>query len=183
MTIVVFDVETTSLVHRDRAITDTIQPRMIQIGAILLSKKWEEINIFSAVIRPEGWASTADAAAAHGISERRCDIYGIRAKLALAMLMDFTRSADEIASYNLPFDEMVIDIELDRAGAKPEEWKRGGMKRTCVMALAAQKYNRGTSLKLPVAHERATGIVYEPKHQALPDTRAAIRILRSIRDE
>jgi DNA polymerase III epsilon subunit-like protein len=181
MSLLVFDVETTGLPKKDLPLSAREQPRMIQIGAILLSNKWEEINIFSTVIRPDGWVSSAGAKDAHGITERRCDLYGVRQKAALAFFMDLVRSAGEIAAYNLPFDEFVIDVELDRLGAKPPEWKRGGLIRTCVMRMAAEKWNGGVSMKLPAAHEKATGIVYHPKHQAISDTRAAVRIMQEIR--
>lgn len=181
MTILVYNQKTTGLYDFKRSPKDSAQPHVVQIGAVMFNSKWEEVGNFVTLIRPEGWASNASAMKKHGITERRCELYGVRSKAALAYFMDLVRAARELASYNLAFDMAVTHAELLRIGAKPEDWVRGGLKRTSIMELAAQKWSNGRSLKLSDAHRHATGIPYDGGDNALKEARAAARILKEIR--
>lgn len=183
MTLCIFDLETTGLPKRDKSLTDVSQPHIMQLGAIMVTKNWEEVASMQVLIKPEGWSSQAGATAVHNISMRQCELYGIRLKAALAMFMDMVRSSTEIIAYALPFDETLIDIELARLNAAPQEWKRGGLVRTCAMQQAAARWNNGKSMKLTAAYERATGRAFDQLHRGLSDARAALEIMRALRDD
>lgn len=156
---------------------------MIAVAAMLFSQKWEERGAFHFLTRPEGNVSAAGAKAVHHISEREREIYGIRQKLVLASLMDLARNSREIIAFNLPFASRIIEIELDRASADPTDWIRGGLRRTCAMEAAGQKFNSGRAMKLVDAHEAATGISYDPpaRDKHIHDAKAVARIMMEIR--
>lgn len=183
MTILIFDVATTGLVHFTKKMTDPAQPRMMAIGAVLYTPQWVEKGSIDVLVRPEGWTPNAGAAAAHGITTRQCELYGMRQKAVLAMFIDMVRAASEIASYGFDFDAAVIHIELLKLGARPEEWRRGRLQRTCIMTAAAQRYNGGINMKLPDAHKRATGTDYNQRHIPIEDARAAASILMGMRND
>lgn len=168
--------ETTGIPKLSKKPSDPSQPRIMQLAALLLDKARRERAMMCALIRPEGWVSSADAAAAHGIDQRICENYGIRAHAALATFMDMVRSAREIAAFNLSFHSFMVDIELDRLKSDPETWRRSGMKRTCVQAVASNIANSGKSMKLEAAHEAMVERPYTLRTDLLDDVRAIARI-------
>lgn len=183
MTICVFACSTTGLVNQERDLDHPSQPRMIGIAAVLLSPKWQERASFHCLVQSEGTVTSAGAKAAHGITDRERDLYGVRRKSALIMLMDFTRVASELACWALDFNTDIVDIELHRLGAAVTDWKRGGLKRTSIMQEAASRYNGGRTMKLSDAHGMATSIAYESpeRDKHLYDVRAAVRVLMELR--
>ena len=182
MSTLVIDAETTDLIKRDRPLSDPSQPRLVQIGAVLFDKKRVEVGSMCHLIRPSGWVSGSGAAKTHGITERRCELYGARIVACLASLMDMVRSAEEVVAYGLEFDAAVIDIELALLRQAPTDWKRPSLRRVCAMQEAAQVANDGRWMKLPEAHLAITGEPYEPTHNALSDARATARIWFAVCD-
>lgn len=183
MTMCYFDVETTGLHKPGKSLTDPSQPHVMQLGAVLVSRNWEEVSSMQVLIKPEGWTSETGATNVHNISMRQCELYGVRIHAALAMFIDMVRAATELLAYALPFDTRLIDIELARLGANPIEWKRGGLTRTCVMQECGQRFNNGKAMKLTAAYKRATGKEFDQLHRGLSDARAAVEIMRAIRDD
>lgn len=183
MTIAIFTVSTTGLFDFKRPVSDPGQPRMVGIAALLFSAKWQERAAFHCLIQPEGTVSTAGAKAAHGISDRERDLYGVRRKAALLMLMDFTRTATELAGWALDFNTSIIDVELHHLQADPKDWKRGGLKRTSIQQEAQARWNGGRPMKLADAHEIAIGITYQQpeRDKHLYDAHAAARVLMELR--
>lgn len=183
MTICVYTVSTTGLFNPERDVSHPSQPRMIGMAAVLLSPKWQERGAFHCLVQSEGTVTSAGAKAAHGISDRERDVYGVRRKTALLMLMDLSRVASELCGWALDFNQNIIDIELDRLQANVADWKRGGLKRTSIMQEASARWNGGRPMKLADAHGLATGIAYESpeRDKHLYDVRAAVRVLMELR--
>lgn len=179
MSLVVFKTESTGLLKREEPMTSPSQPRMAALSAIMFSKDGEEVNTMSLKIRPDNWIIKGAAAKANGISMRVLDLYGVRAHAALAIFMDMVRGASELAAFNFEFDAAIIHIELLRLGARPEEWRRGGMKRTCIMTVAGQKWGHGRPMKFADAMEAATGFAGGISHDGIRDCRNAAEILKA----
>lgn len=155
MTLLFLRTDTTGIFNRDRPPSDPAQPRMMRIEAMLVSKKWETVGAIDMLVRPDGWVPNAGASAAHGITPRQCELYGVRPHAVLACFMDMVRAATEIAAFGLDFHAAVIKRELVLLGGVPDVWVRGGMQRTCVMRLASDKWNSGRTMKLEDAYNRA----------------------------
>lgn len=183
MTVTVFAVDTTGLVHFKKPPGDPSQPRMVAIAAILYSPKWEQRGYFEFLIRPEDNTSTPGAKAVHGVSERERELYGVDCRLAMGAFMRFVRMSKEVMAFNMPFAESMINIELTRLNANADDWLRGGLKRSCLRDLAALKWGDGRAMDLPATHERATGLVYEKpqRDKHIQDVRAAARIMMELR--
>lgn len=183
MTITIFATSTTGLLNASKPLSHDSQPRMIGIAAVMLSPKWQERAAMHFLIQPEGTVTTKDAKAAHGISDRERELYGIRRRAALIAFLDMTRASTELCSWALDFHSAIIDIELDRAKADVGDWRRGGLKRTSLNLEAAARYNDGRTLSLPDAHAAAIGIAYESpeRDKHLHDVHAAVRVLMDLR--
>lgn len=182
MTTTIFTCATTGLYRFDLAPGDPSQPRVIAIAATMFDAKWTERGSMHCLIRPEASVSAAGATAVHHITEREREIYGVRSKCAIAMFMDFTRSSTQIVAFNLPFMSGMIDVELARLGVSVDDWRRGGLTRTCAMEAAAQKVNGGHAMKLPEAHAKVTGIEYSSpeRDKHVHDVKAVARIMMEV---
>jgi hypothetical protein len=152
--ITVFRTDSTDLFKPGRTIADPQAPRMMRLEARLFSTKWESVGAIDVLIKPDNWVPNAGATATHGITERMCALYGVRARAALAALVDFVRCSREVAAWGLPFHSGVIDVELHRLRGDASDWKRGGLKRTCIMEMASSKVNMGRPLTLESAWEK-----------------------------
>lgn len=149
--ITVFRTDTTDMFRPGRAISDPQAPRMMRLEARLFTMKLEQVASIDFLIRPDGWVANAGATATHGITERMCTLAGVRARAALAVLMDFARCSRELVAWGMPFHSGVVDVELHRLRASFDDWKRGGLKRTCLMEFTASKINMGNPISLDAA--------------------------------
>lgn len=179
MTILIFRTDGTDLFHNDKPLTDIAQPRAMRISAKLFTSEWRCIASLDTLIKPEGWVPNAGAAATHGITVRQCNLYGARPRAAVAVMMDMVRCAKEVAAWGEPYHSGVIDVELLRLGARPDEWLRGGLKRTDILRLAADKLNGGRVMKLPDAVNRMSfDVNFTDRDDKL---QTSIEILRGLR--
>ncbi len=149
MSVVIFRTDSTDLFAPGK------NPRMMRLQAALFTKTWERVTNLDALIRPEGWVPNAGATATHGITTRRCDLYGTRARSALSVFMDMVRAAKEVASFSIAFHAGIVDVELRILKAKPEEWKRSGVIKTCIMQKASEKWRDGSPIKIEEAYAAA----------------------------
>lgn len=183
MTITVFAVSTTGLPDMKMGLSYPGQPRLVAMAAILFSTKWEERGAFHYIVRSEAAVSSADATAVHGVTDRDRELYGVESKLVLASFMRFIRHSDEVAAFNMPFHDFMMDVEMGALQADATDWLRGGLKRTCILQEAGAKHNAGRVMKIEAAHEAATGLTYSKpeKGKHLYDARAAARVLQELR--
>lgn len=173
--ICVFRTDSTDL-FKGKPISDSQSPRMMRLEARLFNNKWDQMGSIDTLIRPDGWVPNAGATATHGITERQCTLYGIRARAALAVLVDMARASKEIVAFSLPFHSGVVEVEIHRLRAPPDDWKRGGLQRTCLMQVTASKINMGKSLSL----EAAWPLMFPDR--AMPSKMdATVEILKEIR--
>lgn len=178
-----FDCETSGLPAQGKPATDPAQPRLLQIGAVLHDRTWNERASISLLIAPDGWAVTQGAADTHGITTDIAARYGVRLQVALAAMMDLARTATIVSAFNLAFDELIIDSELHRMGAATADWKRPRLRRICSMQSCSGLINPdGRWPKLAVAHQSVTGQPLTQQHDALEDAKASARILRCLID-
>lgn len=183
MSTLAFSCASTDLVKRDRPLSDPSQPRIVQIGAVLFDKKRVEAGSMCVILRPNGWVSGAGAAKVHGISARRAELYGVRAQVALAALMDMARAAEEIVCYGEEFGTALVDIELSILRTSPPDWKRPTLRRVCAIKESAQVANAGKWMSLEDAHAALLGEGPGPLTNALDNARACARIWFAVCDK
>lgn len=178
-----FDCETSGLPALGKPATDPAQPRLLQLGAVLHDRAWNERASISLLIVPDGWAVTQGASDTHGITTDIAARYGVRLQVALAALMDLARDAVVISAFNLAFDEMIVESELHRRNAVMGDWKRPRVRRICTMQSSSGLIGAdGRWPKLAAAHEAIVGEPLTDAHDALSDAKASARILRSLID-
>lgn len=107
----VIDTETSGFYNASLALDDPRQGRIIQLAALLLDEELNEVGQFSSLIYPTTWIISPGAQAVHGISQERCDKYGIPIDVALAALTGFFDCASVLVSHNWGFDGKMLQNE------------------------------------------------------------------------
>jgi DNA polymerase-3 subunit epsilon len=115
MTYLFFDTETTGLPNRRLALSDSSQPHICQLGAIVtdsIGSIKSEINL---IIKPEGWIIPPEASKIHGITQEDAEKYGVSIKGALNLFSRLVSFSSVIVAHNISFDLELIAIQAERA--------------------------------------------------------------------
>jgi len=187
----VYDTETTSLVHQHLPPDDPSQPHLVQLGLILLDDGIERASA-ELIVKPDGYTIPPQATAVHGISTELAAACGVPLLTALSVFCKLREAASEIVAYNLAFDELVMDAAIARSGRWPSH--PGPAKRSCAMLLAAPIVNLPPSPRmlaagmdgpkppsLAEAHRFFFGKGFDGAHGALADARACARVYGACR--
>lgn len=191
--IFVYDSETTSLVKQSLPLWHNEQPHLVQVGVVLLAENGTEVDSFEAIVRPEGWAVPANAAAIHGITTERALDEGLPLELVVEMFAwHLERAQDVRVAFNLPFDSAIMTIARLRAKRAPFD---GPARSVCAMNAATPILNLPPTDKmltygfrgpkrpnLKEAHLALIGEDFDGAHSALADARAAGRVFMKLRD-
>lgn len=138
MTVFCLDLETTGTVDYGAPAIEAHQPQIVAIACALYESRTEEISVFDALIRPDGFTIPESAVKIHGIDQRRAVKYGIPLKTALSVVMNMAALAPTCISYGLEtFDARVIRAALGHIGVgKP--FPPTGVEGVCVKSLATE---------------------------------------------
>lgn len=109
-----FDTETTGLAKFNLPASSSEQPRLVQLGMILLDDENNVVHEVGLVVRPDGFEIPPMVAAIHGISQDRAMKYGVPISVALGLFVSFQMNAKVIIGHNLKFDKLVVEGELYR---------------------------------------------------------------------
>ncbi len=183
-----FDTETTGLVDFSRPPRHSCQPRLVQLGAMLVDDDRRVVGELAAIMLPDGWTVPDKATAVHGITTERAARCGMPAAWALASFSAWCERADLLVAHNAEFDFAVVSSELARLSA--EEARRFGSRQLgCTQRAAAAVCRLPGKLpgeyKLPnlaEAHRIITGEEMIGAHEALADVRACARIYWEMKD-
>ncbi len=107
----IVDTETSGFYQPSLALDDPKQGRIIQLAALLLDEQLSEVGSFSTLIYPTTWIISPGAQSVHGITQERCDKYGIPIDIALAALTGFFDCAETIVAHNWRFDGSMLQNE------------------------------------------------------------------------
>ncbi len=120
--ILVFDTETTGKWNKRLPMGHPEQPRLVQIGALLIEPETRrrlmtlDVTIYRDHV-PE------EASAIHGVTTDFCQRYGVGEEAALDVFLDMVEGADTIVCHNIEFDTKVIKNAIhvlsQKAGADP----------------------------------------------------------------
>lgn len=107
----IVDTETSGFYNASLALDHPNQGRIIQLAALLLDEELNEVGQFSSLIYPTTWVIQPGAQAVHGITQDRCDKYGIPIEVALSALSGFFDCSTVIVAHNYQFDSKMLQNE------------------------------------------------------------------------
>ena len=165
----IFDTETTGLPKHRRAKIN-LQPRIIEFGALLIDEDGNEHEEMNVLLDPEQEIEPIITKIT-GITQDQLDG---QAKFieVLPRIMLMAAKADIIIAHNLPFDESLLQFELQRCGQDKFPWPR--------IKLCTVQENRdawGKRPKLTELYERVIGKPLAQTHRAIDDCRALAEIV------
>lgn len=191
--ILCYDTETTGLVDQRQPEDHPTQPYLVQLGAVLLTDSWAEVSVVELVVRPEGWTIPERAARVHGITTEIAMEIGVPMRTVLSVFYNLRARARELVAFNMDFDDLVMRANAARFKAVPSH--PGPELKTCcmreatpIMALPptakmkAAGFDHHKPPNLMEAHTHFMGTGFHGAHSALADARAAVSILRKMRE-
>lgn len=169
MRIVVFDTETTGLPKHRRAKL-SVQPKIIEFGAIVFNERGEELEAYNQLINPHEEIEPIITKITGITQEDLNDKPSFEAVLPdIRRLFD---GADLRIAHNLPFDDTLLDLELQRLEVTDFPWTPHGM---CTVKENTPRY--GYRPKLTQLYEDVIGEELEQTHRAIDDCRALAQII------
>ncbi len=191
--IIVFDTETTGLTQSSLPPEHPQQPRLVQLGILLLTDKHETVASADLIVRPEGYQIPEAAARCHGITTDIALEVGIPLASVLSVFSQLRANAAEAVAFNLQFDKLVMEASFCQLGKPPSRgWPD---KMTCCMEMAtpimdlpptarmqAAGFLKNKPPNLVEAHRYFVGRDFKNAHSAMADARAALRVLLAIRE-
>lgn len=162
----IFDTETTNLIHNSLQPLDK-QPRIIEFfGMVLDDTDWSEISILHKFFNP-GIVISEEVVKITGVTNARLAHEPSFSKEA-SLIKAFINSAHVVVAHNLSYDKSVIDFELRRLG-ESLEWPAG------ICTVEATEHLKGYRLSLTNLHTELFGVPFEKAHSAEHDVRALAR--------
>lgn len=174
-----FDTETTGLPRDWQAPQATLDnwPRLVQLAWLLTDKNGQEVKSVSQIIKPEGFAIPAAAAAVHGISTERALEEGVQLNSALKKFAWAVDMAKILVAHNMSFDEKIMGAELLRKKYKHKLFERP---KICTMQSSMDFCQLENEFgykwpKLIELHQKLFDEEFDNAHDALADVRACAR--------
>ena len=171
--IVIFDTETTGLpLHRSAPLA--LQPRIIEFGAVRLSKDGE-MGIGASILINPGCPLSPEITKITGLTN--ADLVNApsfrEVMPQIAMMFD---GAALVIAHNLPFDRMLLGMELKREGVMEFPWPE---RELCTVSLYRDLWGRDP--RLIEVYEWVMDRQYPQTHRALDDAAALAEIVRKDR--
>lgn len=179
-----FDTETSGMVLWDQRHTDSRQPDLIQLAAIL-SDKDQIHEEFSVLVNPS-WAWTMEQGAqdAHGIQRADIEANGVPTHTAITDFLNLAKKADLIICHNTSFDRKIMNIAFHRCQLNDQEIDVDGalfeyyctmLNSTKLCKLPSPKGRGYKWPKLIELHQHLFNESFDGAHDALNDVRATRR--------
>lgn len=191
MRYLIFDTETTGFIIDGAPPTDPRQPWLLQLGWVVAEGDRAERVIDEGDVLLN-WSQVTEVPAAstrvHGIDAARLRT-GAAPRTVIEALDRRVRAADRVCAFNLAFDAVVVLAAYHRVGGTGGAFVRA--KKACVMQSATDVCRvpklLGTfspGFKYPTLTEAYKLLVdrkgFAEAHSALPDARAAHRVLQAL---
>jgi DNA polymerase-3 subunit epsilon len=170
--IVVFDTETTGLPLHMKAPLHK-QPKIIELGAVLLSRETGEIvGEYNQLIHP-GEEVSAEITKITGITNEQLRGQPTFHEV-LPRLHDFFRQADTVFCHNTSFDKKMLHFAVQRCGplVPAFPWPE---REFCTVELYQKQY--GKRPKMLELYEHVLGKPLAQTHRALDDVKALVEII------
>ncbi len=177
-----FDTETTGMArHRDAA-DHPLQPRIVQLGAILFDDSRHIVAEINFLVKPDGWTIPTEATAVHGITTEQCERYGLKISTVMGLFCQIVRRAKLLTAHNFPFDKIVTWSELLRLQRADDLAAFLGIDNYCTMAASTPilklpgRYGDYKWPNLREAYRHFTGKELEGAHDAMADVRGCAEV-------
>jgi DNA polymerase III epsilon subunit-like protein len=171
---IVLDFETTGLIAPSVADLE-VQPRIIEIGALKLNDRFEEIGRIDELVDP-GIPITDEITRITGIKNE--DLKGKRKiQTLLPEMAEFFLGEETLIAHNLDFDLSVLYFELQRHG-----WERRfPFPPNHICTVDASYHIKGRRLKLVELFEITQGKKLNQTHRAIEDVEALALCFKSLK--
>lgn len=111
----IVDTETTGFVKNG------IQPRIIQLGFLLLNDKHEPVIAYKKLIKPDGWVvPDGDFWRDHGLFQADCEAKGVPILEAMQEFIKAVNLSKYLIAHNMDYDLPVIVSEMMALGLKAD---------------------------------------------------------------
>lgn len=183
-----FDTETTGKPIRGVPPWAEGQPRIVQLCALLCDEDGADVNLFAAIIKPDGWTIPDEVAALHGITQAQAERVGVPIKTALSMFRWMAAPAKKLIAHSAEFDMDRVNGELHLAGIDEKVfsvWKQDlfctklAMMDVCRLEFKERKSWSKQEFRWPSleeAHIHAFGEKFAGAHNAFSDVFACKRV-------
>lgn len=180
--ILVFDTETTGKYLFNLPVDDLRQPKLVQLGAMLIGDDFKVRAELNVIISEFDRTIPKEASDVHGITEEIADTFGISESRVLNIFFDLLCKAKIIVAHNIDFDIGVIRSAFCARG-RPHQIM--GKERFCTMKAMTDicKIPGPYGHKWPTLQEAyrfAFGETFDGAHDAMADVRACARLYRWI---
>lgn len=174
---IIFDTETTGKADFNQPPEHECQPRLVQLGALLLDWNLLPVGELNLIIKPDGFEIPVEASEIHGITTQLALSYGVPEQLALNLFADWLAKAKTLVAHNIAFDGIIMGRAFHLHGMKPAVptpycTMKSAMN-VCKLPGRSGQYKWPT---LTEAHQILLGVGFEGAHDAMADVRACARI-------
>lgn len=185
MKVLFYDTETTDLPLFEQPSSDPRQPHLVQVAAALVDVvAGHDIASFNLLVRPDGWESTPEALAVHGITTEHANANGVPEYLVVRVLLDLWRAADVRVGHAESFDARMMRIALKRFASDEiaDQWKAGAAECTHKQAKALiPDLPKAGGGSLRAVYRHFFGTDFDNAHSAEADMRACQLIWEQMR--
>lgn len=180
-----FDTETNGIPKNYKAPATDLNnwPRIIQLAFILCDENFNEIEVFSQMIKPDGWVIPVEKFwIDNGYSTEKNMQDGIPMTDALQKFSEAVEKSKLMLAHNMAFDRQIITAEFLRYGMKTVNRPQPicTMKSTVSFVGAKNKNGGHKWPKLDELHNRLFGFGFDNAHDALADVRATVRCFKKL---
>jgi len=113
-----FDTETTGKYNDNLPASDTSQPRLVQIGAMLMEDDFSPRGHLNVMIKPEKFKIPEEASKIHGITTQDAAICGVSFEEFWPIFAAMCFKADTVLAYNVSFDLKILAVEVAHRGIR-----------------------------------------------------------------
>lgn len=181
----VCDVETSGLFRYDLRADAPGQPRLAQLGMILVRPDFTVEAEHGFTIKPNGWEMQPEAAEVTGLTTEKLLAEGVDIAPALELYAEALDAGRVVVGHNVLFDVKMMRAEM-RLGGFDDRYLR--TRTICTMQAF---YGKKSPVKIPKANGKGGapmltdcctffGIELPQAHSALDDARGALGLLRKL---
>lgn len=178
----VIDAETNGIFDYKKPADDPCQPRLANLGVLLLNEDLSVASEHEFLVKPDGWAMTPEATAVNGLTDEILAAEGQALGVVLLFWQHLVADGRAVASYGAQFDCKQMRGELRRAGLDDlfEKTPNSCLMRAC-QGLKIKKANGKGGW--PGLDDALRHFGFEPEakpHRALAGARKSAEVLRAL---
>lgn len=177
-----FDTETTDLPNFKLSSTDTSQPHIVQLAALLEDSEGVLRGEINLLIRPDGY-DISDSTKHHGITHETAEKYGVPVEVAVGLFLQMLDKSQLVVGHNVSMDFFMMRIAAHRCKLKdPKEYpiekfdtmheSKNIVKLPPTEKMLRAGFKSFKSPNLQEAHKHFMGVEFEGAHDAMNDVKA-----------